>query len=184
MNEARENPRDHERLLALLRGDAREVREIESLARSVVRRRAFGIGAEVEEDLVQETLAQIWAACTAPDFELRTALDAFVRTVATARCIDHFRRRRWQEELDDSLVAEVEDPLEEIHRQRLVDALTAAIARLKPLCRDLIRWHFHEGERYESIAEREGRNASTLRVHMFQCLRHLRASLGAGVDRA
>ena len=165
-------------------GDEGVAREVTATARGVVAQRAFGLDPAERDDLVQETVAQLWAACTRDDFELTSSLDALVRTIATARCIDHFRRRRWQVELDEQLPLDGDDPLDVMHRDRTVHAVRVAVARLRPLCRDLIRWHFDEGQRYEQIAARIGRAAATLRVHMFRCLQQLRSELGLESERS
>ena len=169
---------DRRRLEVFLAGDEDQARALESIARGVVARRAFGLDPAEQDDLVQESLAQLWAACTREDFRLSSTLDGFVRTIATARCIDHFRRRRWQREIDEELPADTVDPLDTIDRERLTDAVRRAVAGLRPLCRELIRRHFEGGERYEDMAQSMDRAASTLRVHMFRCLRQLRTSLG------
>ena len=175
---------DLRRLQLLVSGDEGVAREVTAIARGVVAQRAFGLDPAERDDLVQESVAQLWAACTRDDFELTSSLDALVRTIATARCIDHFRRRRWQVELDEQLPLDTDDPLDALHRDRTVRAVRTAIARLRPLCRDLIRWHFDEGERYEQIAVRLDRAAATLRVHMFRCLQQLRSQLGFEGDRS
>ena len=168
---------DRHRLRLFLSGDETTARTLTAVARETVARRAFGLDPAERDDLVQESIAQLWAACTRDGFDLDSTLDGLVRTIATARCIDHFRRRRWQQELHESIPLEADDPLDEIHRERTLEAVRTAVAALRPLCRDLIRWHFHEGQRYEQIAARTGRAASTLRVHMHRCLRQLRSTL-------
>jgi len=169
---------DRRRLSRFLSGEDAVTRELENVARGVVMRRAFRLDPASQDDLVQQALTQLWAACAREGFELETGLDAFVRTIATARCIDHFRRQRWQVEIDESLPARHEDPLDDIHRERTIVAVRKAVATLRPLCQDLIRRHFHGGERYEDMAQQMGKAASTLRVQMFRCLRQLRVSLG------
>lgn len=175
---SRASDADRSRLTRFLSGEDAVTRELEDVARGVVVRRAFRLDPATQDDLVQQTLTQLWAACAREGFALETALDAFVRTIATARCIDHFRRQRWQVEIDESLPAQGEDPLEEIHRERTLLAVRKAVATLRPLCQELVRRHFHGGERYEDMAHTMGKAASTLRVQMFRCLRQLRVSLG------
>lgn len=173
-----EPARDLRRLEAFVARDAQEVRSLEAIARDVVNRRAFGLDPAERDDLVQETMAQLWAACTREDFRLGSTLEGLVRTIAAARCIDHFRRRRWQQEIDEALPADTDDPLDTIDRERLGLAVRKAVESLRPLCRELIRRHFEGGERYEDMARSMDKAASTLRVHMFRCMRQLRVSLG------
>ncbi|HKK70079.1 MAG TPA: sigma-70 family RNA polymerase sigma factor [Candidatus Krumholzibacteria bacterium] len=177
MPSAPDRDADRHRLRLFLSGDEGTARALTAIARETVARRAFGLDPAERDDLVQESIAQLWAACTRDGFDLDSTLDGFVRTITTARCIDHFRRRRWQQELHESIPLEAEHPLDEIHRERTLEAVRKAVASLRPLCRDLIQWHFHEGQRYDQIAARTGRAASTLRVHMHRCLRQLRTTL-------
>ena len=175
----RDDPRDQ--LAAFLRGDADETRAVERILEEVVRARGFGLDPSEQEDLRQEALTQLWVACAREGFALTSSLGALARRIATARCIDYFRRRRWQVELDEALPADTADPLDGIDAERRSRILRLAVQSLKPLCRELIERHFEQEQSYEEIARSMNRVASTLRVHMHRCIRALRGQmLGEG----
>jgi RNA polymerase sigma factor (sigma-70 family) len=170
---------DHQAILAGLReGHPTACAIVEGWLTRTVRAPQFRIPEDDVDDLVQEALAQILNLIAAPDFQVHTSLKALVRRVGMARCVDWIRRRRMLVELSDQLAAEHVDPLDRIARQEDLGRIHEALSRLKDLCRDLIRWHFVEEKTYQAIAEQTGRNASTLRVHMFNCLESLRRTLG------
>jgi RNA polymerase sigma factor (sigma-70 family) len=162
------------------RGESETCQQVERWALEVVRSRRYGVLASDHDDLVQETLRQTWEQVSDPDFELSHSLRALVHRIAMARCVDWLRRRRVQVEVQDDLLREVPDPTARLELEQQVDRLQGALGSLKPLCRDLIRWHFHERRTYGDIARDTGRNESTLRVHMFNCLKALRSLMGAG----
>jgi RNA polymerase sigma factor (sigma-70 family) len=169
---------DHQLLLQGLR-DGHEVacRVIADWLRWTVIRPQFHIPRDEVDDLVQESLTRLLDLVADPEFRIHTSLKALVRQVAMARCVDWIRRRRMLVELSPTLVGENADPLERIARQEDLGRIHEALLGLKTLCRDLIRWHFTEEMTYPAIAEKTGRNANTLRVHMFKCLEALRTRL-------
>ncbi|MFI5371675.1 MAG: RNA polymerase sigma factor, partial [Candidatus Eisenbacteria bacterium] len=112
-----------------------------------------------------------------PDFRLVHGLRAVVRTVASARVIDRLRRRRPQVELDPALADPGRGPLDDAGVTSEAGWVRAGLAELGPACRELIRQHFFEGLGYRDIARLAGRNETTLRVRMHQCLRALRRRL-------
>nr|MEE4267833.1 sigma-70 family RNA polymerase sigma factor [Candidatus Krumholzibacteria bacterium] len=166
---------DHEIILEGLRaGHPTACRIVEGWLRQAVRSPRFGIPVDDVDDLVQESLTQVLDRVSPPDFKVHTSLKAFCRHVAMARCVDGIRRRRMLVELSPLLAEEFADPLERIARKEDLSRVHGALSQLKTLCRDLIRWHFTEEKSYKLIAQETGRNASTLRVHMFNCLEALR----------
>jgi RNA polymerase sigma factor (sigma-70 family) len=157
------------------RGETDACERLEAWAAEVVRSPRYGVAAGDRDDLVQETLRQVWELASGPDFALSHSLRALVHRIAMARCVDWLRRRRVQVEVREDVAREFPDPTAQLEQEQLLDHLQQAIAQLKPLCRDLIRWHFHERRTYARIAADTGRNESTLRVHMFNCLKLLRS---------
>lgn len=170
---------DHQVILVgLQEGHPTAIGIVENWLRRAVRAPQFRIPADEVDDLVQEGLAQILRMIAAPDFEVHTSLKALVRRVGMARSVDWIRRRKMVVELSDQLAAEHVDPLDRIARQEDLGRIHEAVSQLKDLCRQLIRMHFVQEMTYQAIAEQTGRNASTLRVHMFNCLDSLRRALG------
>lgn len=169
--------RRHE-LRAFLSGSKSTTREIESTLRTVVGSRHYRIDPSDREDIVQSALVDLWTTCSSPDFELQRSLGGLARRIAMARCVDWVRARRHTEPLFDDLRDPADDALETLDRRQQVERLQEALARLRPFCQDLIRRHLYLGQRYAQIATDLGRNESTLRVHMFKCLRTLRQQFG------
>jgi RNA polymerase sigma factor (sigma-70 family) len=159
-------------------GEIDACRQVERWAGEVVRSPRYGVAPADRPDLIQETLRQVWQQVSAPDFAVDHSVRALVQRVAMARCVDWLRRRRVQVEVQEDLLREFPDPTARLEQEQLLDRLHHALQTIKPFCRDLIRWHFHERQSYPDIAERTGRNASTLRVHMFNCLKVLRSLMG------
>jgi len=160
------------------RGEPEACRQLERWAGEVVRSPRYGVAPGDRADLVQETLRLTFEQVSAPDFRVDHSLRALVHRIAMARCVDWLRRRRVQVEVEDDLLREFPDPTARLEQAQLLDRLQAALQRIKPFCRDLIRWHFHEQRTYPEIAASTGRNPSTLRVHMFNCLKVLRSLMG------
>lgn len=169
---------DHKLILQGLRdGHPTACGIVEGWLQQAVRSPRFRIPQDDVDDLVQEALTQVIQKTTDPKFEVHTSLKAFCRRIAMARCVDWIRRRRMVVELSPLLAEQFDDPLDRIARQEDLGRVHGALSRLKELCRDLIRWHFVEEKTYQTIAAETGRNANTLRVHMFNCLESLRRSL-------
>jgi len=161
-------------------GEAKACLLCERWAGEVVRSPRYGIEPSERADLIQETLRQTWEAIQAPDFTLVHSLRALVHKIAMARCIDWLRRRQVLVLLQDDWLSSFTDPTERLEFERRLDRLHLALQEIKPLCRDLVRWRFHEQRAYEDIAAVTGRNPTTLRVHMLECLKALRALMASG----
>lgn len=169
-------------LRRFLAGEAGASRQVERWAADIVRCRYYCIPRGEHEDLVQETLTQVWAATSRGGFELRRGLRAFVRTVATARCIDWLRRTRPSETLNERLEDSRPGPYEEFLRRDEDARLRLAIQLLGEVCREAIRLRFFEHLSYDEMATRLQRKATTLRVRVFNCIRDLRRVLQSRSD--
>jgi RNA polymerase sigma factor (sigma-70 family) len=164
---------------AFLSGELEACRVVAAWARQAVRSPRLRIPADEVEDLVQETLLRLVLALEGDDFTFRVGLRAFVQRIAIARAIDWIRCRRILTDLDPELATDHPDPAERLGREQELARVYGALGAMKLLCRDLVRWHFVEEEPFVAIAERTGRHAGTLRVHMLNCLRTLRSLLQA-----
>jgi len=164
-------------LRRFLAGEPAAVRTVTRWARETAYFRGFGLSAEDRDDAVQDALAQVWTLATRPGFELRTSLRAVLRTLVAARCIDRVRRRRRQVELSDSLPDTAPSPSDRLIADDQSARLRRALLDLDEPCREIIRQRFFEGLDYATIAEREQRSESTLRVRLFSCLRAIRKRL-------
>jgi len=170
-------PNHKEILAGLRRGDSEACQLAATWARWSVTRPQFAIPRDDVEELVQDTLAQILVIIRDPDFVVHTSLQALVRRVAMARSVDAARRRRPTIELPPGLRSNTGDEVSRLVREEELSRVRDALAGLKDLCQDLIRRFYMEEQSYKTIAAQTGRNANTLRVHMFKCLGHLRKAL-------
>jgi RNA polymerase sigma-70 factor (ECF subfamily) len=169
---------DHDLLRRFLAGEAQACRAVEAMARTIVSFRPYGIPRDEHDDVVQQSLAMVWRACSASGFELRTGLKPLVRKVVMARCIDALRRRRptteVAEELEDAGLEPAARAVADDEWARVQDALGG----LGAACQEIVRLHFFEELSYAEIAARLNRAEATLRVRMFHCMKELRARLG------
>ncbi|HKQ61214.1 MAG TPA: sigma-70 family RNA polymerase sigma factor [Candidatus Polarisedimenticolaceae bacterium] len=152
---------------------ARETEAIRAVSRLVGRIAAyprFGVPRAEREDLVQETLAQLWQAIEAPEFDRRRSFEAFVRTIASRRCIDWRRVRRFNVEIPADMTAGGHTPESAALARERAAVGVQLLAALGERCRELIRLHALENLTYAEIGERWGRSEGALRVQMSQCL--------------
>jgi RNA polymerase sigma-70 factor (ECF subfamily) len=166
-------PDDHF-LRRFLAGEPAAVRTVVRWARETAYFRGFGLSKEDREDAVQDALAQVWTLAARPGFEPRRGLRALLRSVVAARCIDRVRRSRRLVELDESLEDSSPTPDERLAAGDESARLRLALIELDEPCREIIRMRFFEGLDYATIAERERRSESTLRVRLFGCIRAIR----------
>ena len=143
----------------------------------MVRFRGYGIPVGDREDVVQETLLQIWEAVRQPQFDPSRKFESFVQTVAARRCIDRMRTRRTTVPLNPGLVHTATGPLGSLMRTERVELARKVLDSLKKACRELIRLHVAEKKTYGQIAEDLGRSEGALRVQMHQCIRDARKIL-------
>lgn len=177
-----EQPEAPDLLTRFRRGDDDACLQVEQWAAEVVRSPRYGVPPAERPDLVQESLRQTWEQSSQDGFTLTHSLRALVHRVAMARCVDWLRRKRTLVEMHDDLLHEFPEPTARLEQEQLLGRLQQGLQALKPFCRDLIRWHFHEQQTYPRIAQETGRNESTLRVHMFNCIKVLRSYMGTCDD--
>src|SRR5262245_41139349 len=87
---------------AFLRGDPLQLASVESSVQWMVRSFHFG-NADVEKDLVQETLSRVLASLLARQFQGDATLKTYARNVARYTCLHHIRRRRCEVPADPDL---------------------------------------------------------------------------------
>jgi RNA polymerase sigma factor (sigma-70 family) len=156
-------------------GEVGAHREVSGWAKDVVRYRPFGVPRSEHDDIVQQSVAELWSACSRANFALRIGLRPLLRRIVLARCIDHLRRRRPNSELDPEMeAADLDGPLLDSDRWARV---RWALRGIGERCRDIIRMHFLEDLSYAAIGEQMGIATATVRVHMFHCIREVRRRL-------
>jgi RNA polymerase sigma-70 factor (ECF subfamily) len=138
---------------------------------------------EVKQELRRKLLVADDGAPRIADYSGRADLRIWLRTIATRTAIDLKRRRRDLPVEDDELAAlpAIEDDPELAHlkvryRNELRDAVAAALARLEPRERLLLKYHYVDGHGIDRIAP-------IYSVHRATAARWLGAAREALADR-
>jgi RNA polymerase sigma-70 factor, ECF subfamily len=135
---------------------------------------ALGGDRELAEEVVQDVFAQLWRH--AEDYDQRRAsVRTWLYAIARNRIIDAHRRAaaRPKRAEDDSLDAAAEMDAALDHAV-LRWQVTAALARLSPAHREVIRLAHYGGLTMREIAERTGVPLGTVKSRTSYALRHLR----------
>jgi RNA polymerase sigma-70 factor (ECF subfamily) len=112
------------------------------------------------QDLVQETVLQVFKRVEAFEPRGEGALRAYLRQAVMNRIRNEFRskgRRPSFEDLDDQAAGDRTSPLEAAIRQEQLDRYDAALSRLSEPERDLIVARVEMGLTYEEMAEALGK---------------------------
>ncbi len=112
------------------------------------------------QDLVQETVLQVFKRVEAFEPRGDGALQAYLRQAVMNRIRNEFRSRKRKppfEGLDEEVAAERTSPLEAAIRQEQLDRYDAALSRLSNQERDLIVARVEMGLTYEEMAEALGK---------------------------
>lgn len=156
---------------AFLRGDPAYLASVEKAVRATVRSFRFA-NADVERDLVQETLSRTLANLAGQRFLGEASLLTYARTIARYSSLEHIRRRRQEVALDPEVLAagargsgpEASFLSSEEHRRNL-----AAFASLSPDCREVLRLICLEGCSYREVAARLGISEASLKSRIHRC---------------
>jgi RNA polymerase sigma-70 factor (ECF subfamily) len=132
---------------------------------------------ELAEEVVQDVFAQLWRHADSYDGR-RSSVRTWLYAIARNRIVDAHRRAAARPKLaeDDPLDAgaEVDAALDQAV---LRWQLTAALARLSPAHREVIRLAHYGGLTMRQIAERTGTPIGTVKSRTSYALRHLRLIL-------
>lgn len=114
------------------------------------------------QDLVQETVLQVFKRVEAFEPRGEGALQAYLRHAVMNRIRNEFRnkgRRPSFDDLDDQVPGDRTSPLESAIRQEQLDRYDSALSRLSEQERDLIVARVEVGLTYEEIAEALGKRS-------------------------
>ncbi|MEX3008637.1 RNA polymerase sigma factor [Hoeflea sp. TYP-13] len=118
-------------------------------------RLAYGVTGRLDEaeDIAQEALLTLWR--TAPDWQAKATIAAYLRTVATRKAIDVLRQRKFQ--VDDYQLDELHDPgqgpLVDLERSQDMTQLLEQLAQMPERQRAaLVLAHF-ENRSHREAAE-------------------------------
>jgi len=144
----------------------------------------FTYDAEDARDVTQDVFIKVYAALDS--FDPRFKFSTWLFRIAGNAAIDHLRRRRvrllpLERPLGEDGEARAVDPPEtrpnpheELTRQRLREALAAAIDRLPDDYRELISLRHYGEMPYEEIAELKGMPLGTVKNKLFRARQALR----------
>jgi len=139
-------------------------------------------------DLTQDTFVRAFAAL--PSFQFEYPFSRWLYKIASNRCIDHLRRKRFsQVSLDEPLKSRdggdlYMDPRDSgqtpdvaLLTQERVQLLRQALAGLPDKYRQVIRMRHDEELEYQEIAERLQQPLGTVKAHLFRARKLLYKSL-------
>ena len=146
-------------------------------------------------DLVQSTLIKAWERCSG--FRGESELFPWLKSVLRHAAIDHLRRRRPEQALDDETgrcLPEVEaalqalgqgwkeQPLDALEQRRLDDCFkdcASRFARAEPLAASVVRWISEDGLSPAEVAPLLGRSPGATREFISQCRKKARPFFAA-----
>lgn len=166
--------RDHI-LRDFLLGKETGYRIVERCARQVVGFRFYRFSRDDQDDLVAQTVADVWRAVSKPGFALRESLPALVRTIAYRRCIGLLREQRDQVLLgDDVLSAMPIDGHPDVHIDEWIRSkVRGELRHLSRNCQQLLQLRFYDGYDRTQIADRFGKTAANIGVQIHNCIKRL-----------
>jgi RNA polymerase sigma factor (sigma-70 family) len=162
-----------------LAGDRVAIRQVEDWARQVIRYDYYNALKHEADQIVQDTVDDVYHATSKDGFVLRTNLRALVHTIARRRCIDSMRKRRPTVSPDEGIEWPGCSPYEDVLRNDERARLRWAIINLDLPCQMVIREHWFEGRTYPEIAGIYGKAAGTYAWLMHKCMQKLAAMLAA-----
>lgn len=169
----------HPLLPAVAAGDEGAMRHVVRRFTPLVRTIAWhnGAGHAQADDLVQETMLRLWRFAHRYD-PARGSEPTFVATVARNAAVDMARRRACRPSTPTEDLAAVAPPVApETERVAATITVRAALAKMPPVGRDLLRMAYYEQLTQQEIADRLGIPIGTVKSRTFQALRTLRAIL-------
>jgi RNA polymerase sigma factor (sigma-70 family) len=133
---------------------------------------------EDREDLIQQTLMEIYLAIAKPEFELKQNLLALARKIAARRCIDQMRKYRPIDPIDDQHKASNPSPYKDLELKDEIHQIRLALDGLDSNDREVIRRRFLKEESYSVIVTELGRDENYWRGRVFHGIMKIRKSLG------
>ena len=143
---------------------------IERCARQVVVFRFYRFSRDDQDDLVAQTIEEVWRCVSKPSFALRESLPALVRTIAYRRCIDLLRR---QKEEDKPSVVPIGGQHDAHINEWIRRRVRGELPYLSKNCQQLLQLRFYDGYDPKQIAKRFGKRAGNIRVQIHNCIKRL-----------
>ncbi len=134
--------------------------------------RALGDSSSAE-DVLQEIFVQLWRNPAAFDSS-RGSLAAWLGVIARNRSIDHLRRRRPEENLEEVVIAASVDLRTETERNLAIAKVRTALNGMPAEQRRCVEMAFFEGLSHSEIATRTGDPLGTIKTRIRSALTYLR----------
>lgn len=136
---------------------------------------AYLAGSEIEaEDILQETFLKAFKKID--QFEGKSNMYTWLYSIARNKCIDEFRKRKYESNRSSISVEEFELESEEFKsedKREEVKLLKKAIAELPEILRSIVVMKSIDGLSYPEISEITGINEQTLKNRMFRARKEL-----------
>lgn len=165
-------------LQRFLRGEPDVCNAVEGGVRRIVLYWNAPFSREDREDLIQQTLMEVYLAIAKPDFKLKQNLLALARKIAVRRCIDQMRRYRPIDRIDEQHEAYNPSPYKDLELKDEIHQIRLALDGLDWNDREVIRRRFLKEESYSAIVSELGRDENYWRGRVFHGIMKLRKFLG------
>jgi RNA polymerase sigma-70 factor (ECF subfamily) len=137
--------------------------------------------ASLAEDVVSDVFLDVWRK--AGQFERRSQVSTWLLAIARRKAISAMRRRT-HEELDDDLLAQVQDPADDaeivLEKSERSALLRQCLERVSPAHREIIDLVYYHGKSIAEAGEIVGIPQATVKTRMF----YARQRLGELFQRA
>jgi RNA polymerase sigma-70 factor (ECF subfamily) len=129
-------------------------------------------------DATQDTLVKVLRYLHR--YDRRWAFKTWAFTIARNTCLDEFRRRKRRSEVAETEAVSSEPlPADTVARRQLADHLTAALADIPPMYREVIVLHHLENRKFTEISEMLDIPMGTVMNRVFRARRRLRVAYEA-----
>ena len=136
---------------------------------------------QVMEEVLNDTMMAVWQ--TAGTFRGASKLSTWIFAIAYRKALK--ARARWPDPVEDAPsnhnVSDDRAPDDELHHQRLHDALVTAMDRLSPDHRAVVDLTYFHDMGYREIAEIMSCPVDTVKTRMFHARRRLRDALSGSL---
>jgi RNA polymerase sigma-70 factor (ECF subfamily) len=130
------------------------------------------------EDVLQDIFMQLWRNPGAFDAS-RGNMAAWLAVIARHRAIDALRRRRPENDIEDTIVSVEPDLASEADRSRAMDKVRGALQVMPAPQRSALELAYFEGLTHSEIAEKTGEPLGTIKTRIRAGLLSLRKVLAA-----
>lgn len=150
-------------------------RVVEQSARQKVKSHSYRFSKDDQNDLVAQTIEEVWRYVSKPGFALRDSLPALVQTIAYRKCVNLGRAREHEVPVEDieSTVVPI-GPHHDVHIAEWIRRkVRGELQYLSKNCQQLLQLRFYDGYDRRQIAERFGKSAANIGVQIHNCIKRL-----------